>query len=61
MGNRSNPASFNFKNTENSYVISHLKVCLTVAKLSRVMRKPSFGICENKGADQLRGNFVFAA
>ena len=24
--------------------------------LSRVMRKPDFGICENKDADQLRGN-----
>ena len=25
-------------------------------KLSRVMRKPTFCICENKDADQLRGN-----
>ena len=24
--------------------------------LSRVVRKPAFCICENKGADQLRGN-----
>ena len=24
--------------------------------MSRVMRKPDFCICENKGADQLRGN-----
>ena len=24
--------------------------------LSRVMRKPDFGICENKDADQLSGN-----
>ena len=24
--------------------------------LSRVVRKPDFGICENKDADQLRGN-----
>ena len=24
--------------------------------MSRVMRKPTFCICENKGADQLRGN-----
>ena len=24
--------------------------------LSRIMRKPDFCICENKGADQLRGN-----
>ena len=26
------------------------------AHLSRVMRKPTFCICENKDADQLRGN-----
>ena len=25
-------------------------------KLSRVVRKPAFFICENKDADQLRGN-----
>ena len=25
-------------------------------KLSRVVRKPAFCICENKDADQLRGN-----
>ena len=25
-------------------------------QMSRVMRKPTFGICENKDADQLRGN-----
>ena len=24
--------------------------------MSRVMRKPDFCMCENKGADQLRGN-----
>ena len=27
-------------------------------KLSRVMRKPAFSICENKDADQLRGDGV---
>ena len=27
-----------------------------LAHRSRVMRKPAFGICENKDADQLRGN-----
>ena len=26
------------------------------SNLSRVMRKPTFCICENKDADQLRGN-----
>ena len=25
-------------------------------EMSRVMRKPAFCICENKGADQLHGN-----
>ena len=29
---------------------------LTVYKMSRVLRKPAFCICENKDADQLRGN-----
>ena len=24
--------------------------------MSRIMTKPAFRICENKGADQLRGN-----
>ena len=27
-----------------------------IVQLSRVMRKPAFCICENKDADQLRGN-----
>ena len=27
--------------------------------LSRVMRKPAFCICKNKGADQLRGNRLY--
>ena len=37
--------------------------CLTIinelkqaAQMSRVVRKPAFCICENKDADQLRGN-----
>ena len=29
---------------------------LTIKYMSLVMRKPAFGICENKDADQLRGN-----
>ena len=29
---------------------------LSVRNLSRVVRKPAFCICENKDADQLRGN-----
>ena len=28
-------------------------------KMSRIMRKPDFCLCENKGADQLRGNLCF--
>ena len=31
-------------------------LCLLISYLSRVMRKPTFCICENKDADQLRGN-----
>ena len=33
--------------------INHANVCVHV---SRVMRKPVLHICENKDADQLRGN-----
>ena len=29
--------------------------------MSRVMRKPTFCICENKDADQLRGSFAVTA
>ena len=34
------------------------KSCVVIAdyKLSRVVRKPDFCLCENKGADQLRSN-----
>ena len=32
------------------------KHCLFFFSLSLVMRKPDFCICENKDADQLRGN-----
>ena len=31
-------------------------IIATHPNMSRVMRKPDFCICENKGADQLRGN-----
>ena len=37
-----------FRTNENDDLIYH--------KLSRLMRKPTFCICENKDADQLRGN-----
>ena len=43
--------------------LNHCRICaikLLLApynnELSLVMRKPAFGICENKDADQLRGN-----
>ena len=32
------------------------KLNLLTDKMSRVVRKPAFCICENKDADQLRGN-----
>ena len=32
------------------------KFYLDVAQMSRIVRKPAFCICENKDADQLRGN-----
>ena len=34
----------------------HALIHLMSPYLSRVMRKPTFCICENKDADQLRGN-----
>ena len=33
---------------------NNLLMC--IAQMSRVVRKPAFCICENKDADQLRGN-----
>ena len=39
------------------FLIIFLNSCsLNIIHLSRVMRKPTFYICENKDADQLRGN-----
>ena len=46
--------------------ILRIGLCLEIDKMSRDVRKPDFCICENKDADQLRGNreadhvFVFA-
>ena len=34
----------------------HGRIHKTRGQLKRVMRKPAFCICENKDADQLRGN-----
>ena len=36
--------------------VAHMAVNFQIATLSRIMRKPTFCICENKDADQLRGN-----
>ena len=39
------------------YLFSHMrKACFLMTHMSLVMRKPAFCICENKDADQLRGN-----
>ena len=39
------------------YQPKHLNLSgLSTTNMSRVMRKPAFCICENKDADQLRGN-----
>ena len=35
---------------------AHIVFCCIDDHRSLVMRKPAFCICENKGADQLRGN-----
>ena len=43
---------FNFKGI---YILS-INLMLSQFNLSCVMRKPTFCICENKDADQLRGN-----
>ena len=37
-------------------MMSPLKTVETEAYMSRIVRKPDFCLCENKGADQLRGN-----
>ena len=36
-------------------IFSNPKTCIKL-HISRIMRKPTFCICENKDADQLRGN-----
>ena len=41
-----------------SLLVGHVnfQVCGSCIVIEKVMRKPTFCICENKGADQLRGN-----
>ena len=57
-----NPLSFKFRmltaklvNVRKSRNFT-VAVVLIISYLSRVVRKPAFCICENKDADQLRGN-----
>ena len=40
------------------YFVYNQKISALNMHLSRAMRKPAFCICENKDADQLRGNRV---
>ena len=42
--------------TRGFQVLLYIKVILIDKEMCRVMRKPTFCICENKDADQLRGN-----
>ena len=42
--------------TAPSYINKTLLLCYKNFYLSSVVRKPAFYICENKDADQLRGN-----
>ena len=37
-------------------ILMTAEMAISVDYLSRVLRKPTFCICENKDADQLRGN-----
>ena len=37
-------------------MLSHVRRSSFLYHMSRIVRKPAFCICENKGADQLRGN-----
>ena len=45
-------AGFLFSNKSSTHLLVALNV---IYHMSLVMRKPAFGICENKDADQLRG------
>ena len=57
----SGPSSGNFcfassTSVSVDYFIHEKQLPLSICHLSRVMRKPTFCVCENKDADQLRGN-----
>ena len=38
------------------YMIANFRICLRKFTMIRGVRKPTFCVCENKDADQLRGN-----
>ena len=44
------------KSVQNDHLGSSSDLCYIQNHLSLVVRKPDFCICENKDADQLRGN-----
>ena len=39
-----------------TFTMYHMFIVISLKHMSLVMKKPAFSICENKGADQLRGN-----
>ena len=47
---------FGYRSGDNGCPTCECLIRLTGINLSRVVRKPAFCICENKDADQLRGN-----
>ena len=51
-------ASYPYSCSHNSHLCGPkpTSVAITASQMSRVVRKPAFCICENKDADQLRGN-----
>ena len=53
---RKNPERYWHANIQNKCLQKKLGELLTVLHLNHVMKKPTFCICENKDADQLRGN-----
>ena len=49
-----NESSLAIYNSDKNFFLECQK--LLEKKMSRILRKPDFCLCENKGADQLRGN-----
>ena len=50
------PRTSSFQLNVGQNLLTTVSTILVLFKLSSVMRKHAFCICENKGADQLRGN-----